>query len=315
LAKIAVELERAVARRAANGQPGGMAARVLGQGEGWHVADVVCTCGPRDRRFEEHHPFFTIALVLAGTFQYRGSMNHSGIAEELMTPGSLLLGNAGQCFECGHEHGWGDRCLSFRYSPDYFERLSSDAGISRGQGNFGTRRLSPLQHLSPVVARACAGLVRSSEMPWEELSVQLAAEAVKLVHGLPPSANSVAQSSVARVTRTVRMIERHADGELPLGRLAREAGLSPYHFLRTFEQLTGVTPHQYVSRMRLREAAVRLASKKEKVLDVALDCGFGDVSNFNRAFRDEFGANPRAWKAAARGKSPGPLFSADGMAY
>jgi len=83
-----------------------------------------------------------------------------------------------------------------------------------------------------------------------------------------------------------------------LGSLAREAGLSPYHFLRTFEQLAGVTPHQYVRRMRLREAAVRLVSKKEKVLDIALDCGFGDVSNFNRAFRNEFGANPRSWKAS-----------------
>ena len=99
------------------------------------------------------------------------------------------------------------------------------------------------------------------------------------------------------------MIERHADSELPLGSLAREAGLSPYHFLRTFEQITGVTPHQYVRRTRLREAAVRLASGKERVLDVALDCGFGDVSNFNRAFRGEFDANPRSWKALLENRS------------
>jgi transcriptional regulator GlxA family with amidase domain len=64
-------------------------------------------------------------------------------------------------------------------------------------------------------------------------------------------------------------------------------------FLRTFQQLTGLTPHQYVRRMRLREAAVRLSTQQTKVLDIALDCGFGDVSNFNRAFRNEFGENPR----------------------
>ena len=298
MAKIAVELERAVAQRAATGGPGSMTSRLLGQGDGWHVADVVCTCGPQDRRFEEQHPFFTIAVVVAGTFQYRGSLNGPGLAEELMTPGSLLLGNAGQSFECGHEHGLGDRCLSFRYSRDYFERVAADAGISPSQRNFPRLRLPPLEHLSPVIAGACAGLVRACQLRWDELSVRLAAETVKRVHGLSASESAVPPSTVARVTRTVRMIERQADSELPLESLAREAGLSPYHFLRAFARLTGVTPHQYVRRMRLREAAVRLASEKEKVLDVAFDCGFGDVSNFNRAFRSEFGANPRSWKAS-----------------
>jgi AraC family transcriptional regulator len=78
--------------------------------------------------------------------------------------------------------------------------------------------------------------------------------------------------------------------------------LSPYHFLRTFESLTGVTPHQYVLRTRLREAASRLAAETGRVLDVALDCGFGDVSNFNRAFRAEFGASPRQYRMSARGR-------------
>ena len=298
MAKIAVELERALVRRAATGAPGRMASRVLDRGDEWHVADGVCTCGPQDRRFEEQHAFFTVAVVVAGTFQYRGSLPRPGIAEELMTPGSLLLGNAGQSFECGHEHGLGDRCLSFRYSRDYFERVAADAGIPGGQRKFGRLRLPPLERLSPVIARAGAGLVRGSHALWEELCVELAAEAVKRVHGLSARVNDAPPSTVARVTRTLRMIERHAGSELPLGSLAREAGLSPYHFLRTFEQLTGITPHQYVRRTRLREAAVRLASEKEKVLDVALDCGFGDVSNFNRAFRGEFGVNPRSWKAS-----------------
>jgi len=133
----------------------------------------------------------------------------------------------------------------------------------------------------------------------EEVSVQLAAEAVKLVRGVSTTTTSAPPSRLARVTRTVRLIEQHADRELPLVSLAQEAGLSPYHFLRTFQQLTGLTPHQYVRRMRLRRAAVRLVSQQEKVLEIALDCGFGDVSNFNRAFRTEFGISPRAFRAGA----------------
>jgi AraC-like DNA-binding protein len=54
-------------------------------------------------------------------------------------------------------------------------------------------------------------------------------------------------------------------------------------------------------RARLRRAALRLSSGKGKIVDIALDCGFGDVSNFNRAFRAEFGMSPRAY----RGRNPG----------
>jgi AraC-like DNA-binding protein len=81
-----------------------------------------------------------------------------------------------------------------------------------------------------------------------------------------------------------------------LQHLAKDAGLSPYHFLRTFTRLTGVTPHQFALRARLREAALRLSRSDDRVIDIALDCGFGDVSNFNRAFRTEFGTSPRAYR-------------------
>ncbi len=294
LAKIAVELEQALARRAAQGLPGRAAARVLAGGPGWSVSDVVCTSGPQDRPFEERHAGVSIAIVLAGSFQYRSSAS-----QELMTPGSLLLGNPGQCYECGHEHGRGDRCLSFYYASDYFEDLSASGGLRGSKPGFRMLRLPAGRELSPVVARACAALQSpggSTSETWEELSLQLASQTVCLTAGLSGDAGAAPPSAVARVTRVLRSIERHSDMNLSLGALAREAGLSRYHFLRTFERLTGLTPHQYLLRWRLREAATRLAAAPAKILEIALDCGFGDVSNFNRAFRAEFGVSPRAYR-------------------
>jgi AraC family transcriptional regulator len=298
LAKIAVELEQAVARRAVTGIPGHPAARVLARGDGWEVSDVVCTSGPRDRPFEEQHSRFSIAIVTAGSFEYR-----SGNGRELMTPGSLLLGNVDQSFECGHEYGVGDRCLSFHYEPDYFENLAADAGGVKP--DFRVLRVPPLRALSPLVTRACAGLARFSiagrvDVAWEEVSIQLAAQTVQLAGSLSRKSIGSTPGAVARVTRAVRLIERRPDAALALGSLAQEARLSPYHFLRTFEGVTGLTPHQYVLRARLRAAAMRLAdtwsAPPAKILDIALDAGFGDVSNFNRAFRAEFGVSPRVYR-------------------
>ena len=184
------------------------------------------------------------------------------------------------------------------YDPDYFERLAADGGARGSDARFRVPRLPQLRPLSPLVALAGAAAVGADAMSWEEFVVTLAVRAVKLAAGVPSSGNSLPLNAEARVTRAARTIDRHPGAALRLGQLARQANLSPYHFLRTFRSLTGITPHQYVLRARLREAASRLATGTEKVLDVALDCGFGDVSNFNRAFRCEFGVSPRAFRAS-----------------
>jgi len=94
------------------------------------------------------------------------------------------------------------------------------------------------------------------------------------------------------------MIEREYDSDLQLATLAQEAKLSRYHFLRLFLRLTGLTPHQYVRRARLRRAAGQMIWSGSKVTEIALDSGFGDISNFNHAFRAEFGVSPRGYRMA-----------------
>jgi AraC family transcriptional regulator len=295
LAKIAVAVEEALARRALHSSPGQVEARLVAQGDGWTVEDVVCTCAPRDRTFEERHSHARIAIVGAGTFQYR-----SGNGRELMIPGSVLLGNQGQSFECAHEHGTGDRCLSFGYTPEYFERLSADAGFLGRGPRFTALSLPPLRVLSPLFVRAWSGLHGSVGVSWEELGIQLAARTVQLAAFSNPVLKPVPSGAVARVTRVVRWIERRPEANLTLANLAQNAGLSLYHFLRTFQILTGATPHRYVLRTRLCAAAARLVAEPANILDIALDCGFGVLSNFNRAFRTEFGVSPRAYRAVRR---------------
>lgn len=292
LAKIADELGQALARRAVNGAPGHLRARVLAEAPGWAVSDVICTSGPDDRPVEERHPHVFIAIVVAGSFQYQ-----SAAGRVLLTPGSLMLGNANQYFECPHEYGTGDRCLSFGYAPEYFRRLAADAGAGSAMARFRMLRLPPVRTLSPLVARAFAGLAAGAGVAWEEFSIHVAVQTMQLVHGLSPDSCRIPPGAQARVAAAVRNIESHPDVRLTLGDLAREAGLSPYHFLRTFERGTGVTPHQYILRVRLRNAALGLVADAANVLDIAFACGFSDVSNFNRAFRAEFGVSPHVYRA------------------
>jgi AraC-like DNA-binding protein len=252
----------------------------------------VCNRGPHDRPFEERHSSYCIAIVAAGTFQYR-----TGGKSALMTPGSLFLGNCGESFECSHEHGSGDRCLSFTWAPDCFEEIASDAGV-RGRGSiFTAPRIPPLRDLSSLTARAMSPLTVSGRAPWEEVGLRLAFHAIQLTRSIPRDSTSAPAGAIARVTQILRRIEQEPDAELSLAGMARDARLSRWHFLRTFESLTGITPYQFLLRTRLRLAAARLAANPDRVIDIALDCGFSDVTTFNRAFRAEFGVAPRTWRA------------------
>jgi AraC family transcriptional regulator len=293
LAKIALAVERALERKRVHGEPGHATSRVIARGDGWTVADVVCSSGPQDRPFEEQHTHASIAVVVAGSFQYR-----SRLGDALMTPGSLMLGNAGQSYECGHEHGEGDRCVAFWFAPDYLERIAAAAGYRSRNAEFATARVPFVRSLSRVGAAAAIGVLDPQRVRWEELGIVLAARALALSaagfrDGRAP------RHAEARVTRLIRAIDRHPDMSLTLREMAQDARVSRFYFLRMFERLTGVTPHQYLLRSRLRAAALRLGDDPAKIVDVALDSGFGDVSNFNRAFRAEFGVNPRAYRAGA----------------
>src|SRR5262249_49654608 len=183
------------------GHPDG---RLLAKGDGWSVYDVVCTLGPRDKPFPERHNLASIALVVGGTFLYR-----SLGARELMTPGSFFLGSPGQSFECGHDHGVGDRCLSFSYEPYFFARLAHDAGLRSEKPAFKSLRLPPLRALSKVAVAAFRGLASPDQSPWEEICLALATRALKLDRGLPQASSSPQPSAIAQVTRVVRRIESH----------------------------------------------------------------------------------------------------------
>lgn len=293
MGNIAALLDDACRARERLGAAPGLHARTLADGGDWLVEDVLCTHRPRDAAFEEQHERYRVALVGAGTFECR-----SPLGRELLSPGSLLLGNASECFECGHEHAAGDRCLAFAYSRETMERLAFEAGV-RGALRLGELRVPPLRVLAPLVAEACAVWAAPERVElgvWDEVALEFAAAAVRLAAG-PAREPRAPRNAERGVVRAVRLIERDPGARLGLDVLAREAKLSRFHFVRAFACVTGLTPHQFVMRTRLRTAAVLLATTGGRVIDVALACGFGDVSNFNHAFRAEFGAAPRVERA------------------
>jgi transcriptional regulator GlxA family with amidase domain len=104
-----------------------------------------------------------------------------------------------------------------------------------------------------------------------------------------------------RLAAVFEYIDFQLGSDLNLTELAALASLSKYHFLRTFKQVSGMTPHQYILGRRLRAAAAALRTTAEPVARVALDQGFADLSTFNHSFRRVMGVTPTAYRATRKG--------------
>lgn len=268
--------------------------RRLAAGEGWACYEIVCGAGPEDRPFEERHGAVSIAAVVSGSFTYA-----SDFGRALLHPGALLLGNHGACYQCGHDHGRGDRCIAVQLTPAYFGEIAATAaGSSRFR--FPAAMLpaarSTLPHTVMLEATSPEFGIRREPLDTEERLVDFVAAAVRLLSGATIAAQRVSAQDARRISRAIRHIEAHSADPIDLDRLASVAATSKFHFLRIFRRAVGLTPYQFLLSTRLRRAALGLLSSRDPVSAIAYEAGFGDLSTFNSAFRDRFGSTPQAFR-------------------
>ncbi|WP_437549777.1 AraC family transcriptional regulator [Sorangium sp. So ce327] len=262
----------------------------LVRGDAISVVDYRCRSGPGDAPFAELHRGFSVSYVRKGSFGYRVR----GEAFELVA-GSLLVGHPGDEYTCSHEHVVGDECLSFQLAPALVEALGDGAGAFRAGG------LPPVPELMVLGELAQAAAEGRSDLGVDEVGVLLSARFVEVASGRKRRPPDTGARDRRRAVEAALWLDEHAHEPIDLEGAAREVGLSPFHFLRVFGKVVGVTPHQYLVRARLRRAARLLADSARSITDIALDVGFGDLSNFVRTFHRAAGVSPRGFRKAARG--------------
>ena len=254
------------------------------------MIDYRCSIGPADAPFVERHGDFSLSYVRKGSFGCRAR----GESFELVA-GSLLVGRPGDEYMCTHDHVFGDECLSFQLAPALVETIGGGSEIWRSGG------VPPLPELMVLGELAQAAAEGKSDIGLDEVEMLFAARFVEVVAGRKRKQPAARTRDRRRAVEAALFIETHAHEPIDLDRAATAVGLSSFHFLRLFANILGVTPHQYLVRSRLRRAARLLAQDVRSITDVALDVGFGDLSNFVRTFHRAAGVSPRSFRRAAKG--------------
>lgn len=98
-----------------------------------------------------------------------------------------------------------------------------------------------------------------------------------------------------RVQLLIDYIRSHFHEEISLQQLASLVNLNPFHLVRVFKKITGLSPYEYLLIIR-SEHARQLLRSGYKVQDAALEAGFYDTSHFNRVFRKIAGMSPKSFR-------------------
>ena len=113
------------------------------------------------------------------------------------------------------------------------------------------------------------------------------------------------------VRRAIRFVNDNLDSKLKWDEIAMAVGLDTFTFGRGFKLATGMTPHQYIIRCRLRRAMRLLARDELTLADIAIEVGFSCQSHLTNQFRKHLGTTPGAFRGSARvGHRRVPLFIA-----
>jgi AraC-like DNA-binding protein len=108
------------------------------------------------------------------------------------------------------------------------------------------------------------------------------------------------RSHYESVARVITAMKDHLDQPMPLHAMARIACSSPCHFNRTFRQVTGVPPSQFLYALRLDTARRLLMETDRKVIDICYEVGYNSIGTFTRRFTDLFGICPTTFRELAQ---------------
>jgi AraC-like DNA-binding protein len=255
------------------------------------VSDFRCTAEPGEKPFAEQYACHSISYVRKGSF----GCHCRGRFHELVA-GSILVGHPGDEYICTHDHVVGDECLSFFLDPELVETINDRPEIWR----IGS--LPPLPELMVLGELAQTAAAGNSDLGLDEVGQLFASRFVDVVSGRSPRPMTASLRDRRRAVETALWIDANSHRPIDLDDAAAQAGISPFHFLRLFSDVLGVTPHQYLLRSRLRHAARRLADDDSPITEIAYDVGFNDLSNFVRTFHRAAGASPQKFRRASRGK-------------
>ncbi|HKY94198.1 MAG TPA: AraC family transcriptional regulator [Kiloniellales bacterium] len=270
------------------------------EGRGWRLLTA--------RRFR-HTPVETftapplaqhlVTLFLRGSAELDWQLEDRRLSGRTV-PGHIMVMAAGQV-NVWRWTGWPD-VLHLYLPPGYLSDLAAEAGTGPVELIDTFDRDDPVmfslgRHVLREIEQGCTAV---DSLAGEALAQLVGVQLLRKhsVRPLPPQ--SGAALPAWRLRRVTELVESRLDGELTIAAMAEAAGLSAYHFSRSFKATTGRPPHRYLLERRIERAKELLRDGKQEIVQVALAAGFASQEHMTTVFRRLTGTTPARYRRARR---------------
>lgn len=245
----------------------------------------------------EFAPHSHDALVIAVTEEGGSEVKSRGVVQRA-TQGTLFVFNPDE-----PHAGWMGWSNLWRYRSFYLTQSALDIvrdGLGIARIPYFTANLFTDADLINGFARLHRALERDSDALREEELLVASFGRLFERHGSKPHGIDDAPQDRQLLARVVELMRQSYAETLPLETLAAEAGLTKFQLIGLFNRGTGLTPHAYLTQLRLRSACRSLKSGRS-LADIASEAGFYDQSALTRHFKRAYGITPLQYRAAAHG--------------
>ncbi|MDD5699380.1 MAG: helix-turn-helix domain-containing protein [Victivallaceae bacterium] len=175
----------------------------------------------------------------------------------------------------------------FRLEPTLRSRTSYKHRL-----HLNAKRLAQIENL----VRKLQDELNSRESGYEAAALTLLLEIIVFVSRSYTSGATKDTVALIRVGKVISRLESSYADPWTLGKLAKLAAMSTNNLLRLFKAATGSSPIDYLIKIRLRNAAENLRTRRDSIADIAFSCGFRDSNYFSKKFRDMYGITPRRYR-------------------
>jgi AraC-like DNA-binding protein len=247
-----------------------------------------------------NHNFYEIYLFLSGNVTYI----IEGKSYKLK-PKDILIINNKELHKAFVESGVPYERIVIWLNPEYVKSLSSDKTDLLTVFDTSLRESYNLLRLRPDITEYIYGIAEKlgvvinsktfgNDILREAYIIELLVYMNRAYQISRKNGMDLDVVNNDKIDNIIQYINANLDSDLTLQTLSSRFYLSKFHLLREFKKYTGYTIHKYIQQKRLILARELLKNCKQ-VTEVCNKCGFGDYSNFIRAFKKEYGLSPKKY--------------------